>query len=177
MIAKAHRLPKGQHSYCVFAIINHYLSEIGDLVAEQNILVCEYAYLQRLYKTLTPPPLLLPLVLCHNDINPMNTLMNHHGLWFIDWEYSGVGDPLFDLAVVAKSHNLTTAQTALLVNAYCPSLPDDESFQVIEVYKKAYGLREMVWLLLKHLMTPSDTESLQGYFQFKETPSLNPFYS
>lgn len=40
-------------------------------------------------------------VLCHNDPYYMNVIDDGTQLWMIDWEYAGMGDPMFDLGGVA----------------------------------------------------------------------------
>jgi len=49
----------------------------------------------------------------------------HHGnvlmsdpICFIDWEYGGCGDPLFELAAVMSYHDLNDAQMKVFVDAY-----------------------------------------------------------
>ncbi|MCP4305181.1 MAG: phosphotransferase [bacterium] len=39
-------------------------------------------------------------VLCHNDPYHLNILLDGDRLWMIDWEYSGMNDPMYDLAGV-----------------------------------------------------------------------------
>tara|TARA_R110001606_G_scaffold160670_2_gene304635 strand:+ start:6244 stop:7152 length:909 start_codon:yes stop_codon:yes gene_type:complete len=175
-LVQTHSLPMNHHYYGVFDVIEHYLNGIQRYGCETPSLMVEYDYLTSLLKQLTPPEMILPPVLCHNDLNPKNILMDSEQLWLIDWEYSGVGDPLFDLAVVVKSHNLDARQTVLLLSSYRSDLPEERSLDVIQEYVKAYGLREMAWLLLKHLVTPQDELSLQYYYEFKATPALNPFH-
>lgn len=175
-LVQTHSLPMSHHYYGVFDVIEHYLKGVQRYGCETPSLMAEYDYLASLLKQLTPPEMILPPVLCHNDLNPKNILMDSEQLWLIDWEYSGVGDPLFDLAVVVKSHNLDARQTALLLSSYRSDLPEEKSLDVIQEYVKAYGLREMAWLLLKHLVTPQDELSLQHYYEFKATPALNPFH-
>jgi thiamine kinase-like enzyme len=41
------------------------------------------------------------LVLCHNDPYHLNFLDDGDSLWLIDWEYAGMGDPMYDLAGIA----------------------------------------------------------------------------
>lgn len=174
-LARAHTLPISEHQYSVFDVIEHYLKMIEHHGKNNISIRIEYEYLHALFKRLVRPAMLLPKVLCHNDLNPKNVLMDDEKLWLIDWEYSGTGDPLFDLAVVAKSHNLDDKQIVLLISSYQPDLPMKETLEAVADYVKAYGLREMAWLLLKHLITPEDTISLEYYYEFKATPSLNPF--
>jgi aminoglycoside phosphotransferase (APT) family kinase protein len=45
------------------------------------------------------------IAFCHNDLHWRNVIAADR-LWFVDWEYGGVGDPLFDLAAVVGYHDL-----------------------------------------------------------------------
>jgi thiamine kinase-like enzyme len=71
-------------------------------------------------------------VLCHNDLVAENMLETaERGLLLIDWEYAGVGDPLFDLAVVARHHGLAEGLAEEFLAAYlqrAPSAPESERF-------------------------------------------------
>jgi thiamine kinase-like enzyme len=55
------------------------------------------------------------LVLCHNDPYHLNFL-DDGDLWLIDWEYAGMGDPMYDLAGIGL--NLDTAGREILLRAY-----------------------------------------------------------
>jgi thiamine kinase-like enzyme len=114
--------------------------------------------------------------LCHNDLNPKNCLSDELHFWVIDWEYAGMGDPLFDLAIVAESHNLTDPQREVLVTHYDEKLPLKMTLMQLDRYQELYLLREMAWLLLKHVVTPDDLASLQCYYAFKDklTQRLTP---
>ena len=42
-----------------------------------------------------------PLIgLCHNDLNASNILLSNNNLYFVDFEYSSMGDIFFDLATI-----------------------------------------------------------------------------
>ncbi len=55
---------------------------------------------------------------CHNDLHHLNLLDDGSRLWLVDWEYGGLGDPLFDLASFACQHEFGTRERADLVAAY-----------------------------------------------------------
>ncbi len=55
---------------------------------------------------------------CHNDLHHLNLIDDGHRLWIVDWEYGGVGDPLFDLASFACQHEFGTRERAALIAAY-----------------------------------------------------------
>ncbi|MBV1911360.1 MAG: phosphotransferase [Kangiellaceae bacterium] len=56
---------------------------------------------------------------CHNDLTLENLLYSEHGiLKIIDWEYSGWGDPLMDLANLIISCQLSSQQEHSLLEKY-----------------------------------------------------------
>jgi thiamine kinase len=57
--------------------------------------------------------------LCHNDVHHLN-VVDGGALRLIDWEYAGVGEPLFDLASVCVYHRYTGKQRETLLEAYTP---------------------------------------------------------
>ncbi|MBR7889428.1 phosphotransferase [Marinomonas sp. A79] len=174
-LVRFHALPAGQHSYSVFDVIKGYLQRIEEGIVENESLKKEYDYLVSMFQQMTLPERLLPSVLCHNDVNPKNVLMDNEHLWLIDYEYAGFGDPLFDLALVAQSHNLDPRQTRLLLSSYGVDFSSGGLLAAIDHYKIAYGMREMAWMLLKSAITPQDNKAFASYLAFKDSPSLNPF--
>lgn len=55
------------------------------------------------------------LVVCHNDPYHLNFL-DDGSLWLIDWEYAGMGDPMYDLAGVGQT--LDSDGRDLLLHGY-----------------------------------------------------------
>jgi thiamine kinase len=58
--------------------------------------------------------------LCHNDVHHLN-IVDGAGLRLIDWEYAGVGAPLFDLASLCVYHRYRRSQRKRLLSAYAGS--------------------------------------------------------
>jgi thiamine kinase-like enzyme len=59
------------------------------------------------------------IALCHNDLHHRNLLAGGGaGLVFVDWEYGGAGDPLFELAAIIGYHDLDEEQCAILLAAH-----------------------------------------------------------
>ena len=54
---------------------------------------------------------------CHNDLVAEN-IISAPDVRFLDWEYACDNDPLFDIAVVAAHHGLSSHQAGLLLDAY-----------------------------------------------------------
>lgn len=59
-----------------------------------------------------------PAVLCHNDLHHLNLVDDGGRLWLVDWEYGGVGDPVFDLASFLCQHDCDPESRRLLLEAY-----------------------------------------------------------
>lgn len=56
--------------------------------------------------------------LCHMDPSVANWLQTPQGWMLLDWEYAGLGDGLWDLAIFADDANLNARQLEVLINAY-----------------------------------------------------------
>jgi thiamine kinase-like enzyme len=59
-----------------------------------------------------------PSVPCHNDLLADNYLDDGERLWLVDWEYSGNGDPAFELGNTAQELGFDAAREAELCAAY-----------------------------------------------------------
>jgi thiamine kinase len=55
--------------------------------------------------------------LCHNDVHHLN-IVGSDPISLIDWEYAGVGEPLFDLASVCVYHRFRKPERERLLTAY-----------------------------------------------------------
>jgi len=57
--------------------------------------------------------------LCHHDVHAQNLVTDLAGrLWLVDWEYAGLGDPVFDLPSCASQLELSAASVVLLCDEY-----------------------------------------------------------
>ncbi|MAF82768.1 MAG: choline/ethanolamine kinase family protein [Gammaproteobacteria bacterium] len=82
--------------------------------------------------------------LCHNDANCTN-LIDGQTLKLIDWEYAAIGDPMFDLAVIAEHHQFDQQQTDTLLNAYFSEV-HEEHMQRLHGYRSLYLHLLVLWL-------------------------------
>ncbi|MEO8437136.1 MAG: choline kinase family protein [Chloroflexota bacterium] len=60
----------------------------------------------------------LPTVPCHNDLLADNYLDDGERLWVVDWEYSGNGDPAFELGNTCQELGYDDGQARELCAAY-----------------------------------------------------------
>ncbi len=69
-------------------------------VVYENKVISEYEKISKLY----------PLVLSHNDLVKNNILFTFNKVYFIDWEYAGMNNALFDVASFISENNLNDEQ-------------------------------------------------------------------
>ena len=59
----------------------------------------------------------------HRDPVLGNLLLADNRLWLIDWEYSAMASPYWDLAILCNEADLDLPQSRLLLQAYCVDGP------------------------------------------------------
>jgi thiamine kinase-like enzyme len=81
--------------------------------------------------------------LCHHDLHHLNVVDTGARLWLVDWEYGGVGDPLFDLAGFLALHELGAAETDLLLGAYGTATTVDR--EILTEARWAFDYVQWLW--------------------------------
>jgi thiamine kinase-like enzyme len=85
--------------------------------------------------------------LCHNDVHHLNVVGGEHPR-LIDWEYAGVGEPLFDLASICVYHRYQRSQRERLLAAYAaPS--DTISWQRLELACWLFDYIRDLWMAVR----------------------------
>lgn len=88
------------------------------------------------------------LALCHNDLVCENAVLTDaQGLQLIDWEYAGVGDPYFDLAVVVRHHELGNALAEYFLETYLRRAPAPGEIRRLFRQCAFYGCLLELWKL------------------------------
>ena len=90
----------------------------------------------------------LPVVYGHNDLLPGNIIDDGRRLWLIDWEYSGFGTGLFDLANLSANGAYDAAADAVLLDAYFEGRADGALRRSFAAMKAASALREALWAMV-----------------------------
>ena len=87
---------------------------------------------------------------CHCDPLCENFLDTGDRMWIVDWEYSGMNDPMWDLGDLSVEGGFDAAQDARLLRAYFgrPASPFDHGRMV--VYKAMCDLLWTLWGLIQH---------------------------
>jgi thiamine kinase-like enzyme len=92
-----------------------------------------------------------PLAPCHNDPLTENFLDNGERMWLLDWEYSGMNDPFWDLGDVSVEAGLRDEQDMEMLEAYCNGLVSPADVGRMKVYKAMADLLWTLWGLIQHV--------------------------
>lgn len=111
---------------------------------------------------------------CHRDLNPNNILFNGENLVCIDFEYAIASHPLYELATVLATHQLSAAQQRSLTLGYLHHHPNVNQAALAAVPSAVdlYWLFACYWALLMAAGNDGSAAS------FLESPhSINPIQS
>jgi thiamine kinase-like enzyme len=89
-----------------------------------------------------------PCGLCHSDLLSANFITAPDGIYLVDWEYAGKGDPLFDLANMSVNHAFTPEQDAMFLELY-QGTADEVDLAKIRVMRFVSAIREAGWSYLQ----------------------------
>ncbi|MDQ7071787.1 MAG: choline/ethanolamine kinase family protein [Rhodobacterales bacterium] len=91
-----------------------------------------------------------PLAPCHCDPLCENFLDDGDRMWIIDWEYSGMNDPMWDLGDLSVEAGFTPDQDTAMMTAYFGRPPTDCETGRMVVYKAMCDLLWTLWGLIQH---------------------------
>jgi thiamine kinase-like enzyme len=92
----------------------------------------------------------VPLVPCHNDPWPGNLLDVGARTYLIDWEYSGMNDPMWDLGDLSVEAGFGPEQDRLMLEAYCDGAASPALYSRLELYIAMSDLHWSVWGFVQH---------------------------
>ncbi|MER9137820.1 phosphotransferase family protein [Mesorhizobium sp. M0830] len=104
----------------------------------------------------------LPLVACHCDPLCENFLDTGERMWIVDWEYSGMNDPLWDLGDLSVEGKFDTAQDEAMMGAYFGGEARPAGRGRIVIYKAMCDLLWTLWGLIQ-LANNNPVEDFRAY--------------
>lgn len=87
---------------------------------------------------------------CHCDPLCENFLDTGETMWIVDWEYSGMNDPLWDLGDLSVEAGFDEDMDREMMEAYCEGPVDAATFGRMVVYKAMCDLLWTLWGLIQH---------------------------
>jgi len=98
---------------------------------------------------------------CHNDLLNANFLHDGERLRIVDWEYAGMGDPMFDLGNFAANHELGDEGERALLEAYSGDA-GDEALAGLHAMRFMSDFREAMWGVVQQALSELDFD-FAGY--------------
>lgn len=87
---------------------------------------------------------------CHNDLVAENLLMAEDGtIYLIDWEYSGMNDPMWDLAALFLENEFSKDEQDYFINSYFEGNEPSNARKKIFVYQILMDYLWSVWTCVK----------------------------
>jgi thiamine kinase-like enzyme len=124
------------------------LHDYAEIVAERGgSLPPEYADTQALARRIAEVLPLTEPAPCHDDLLPGNLMTTDGGktVLLVDWEYAGMGHPLFDLGNVAVNNGFDEAAEDRLLAAYHGAEPTDAQRAALKLMRLMSDAREAAW--------------------------------
>jgi thiamine kinase-like enzyme len=109
--------------------------------------------MRRLSRTIAP---YVP-TLCHNDMLPANVLDDGRRVWIVDWEYAGMGHPLFDLAGFSVNCGYSEEQDVEFLEIYRGEFRRRDLYE-LRVLKVASLLRDALWAVVQTVASDLDMD-------------------
>ena len=133
----------------LFAMIDDYLKVLSTkdvaLPAGYHDVVSEADRSVRAALTAHP----LPLAPCHCDPLCENFLDTGERMWIVDWEYSGMNDPMWDLGDLSVEGQFNAEQDEEMIRAYFGGEPRPAERGRIIIYKAMCDLLWTLWGLIQ----------------------------
>ncbi|MER9754388.1 phosphotransferase family protein [Mesorhizobium sp. M0166] len=104
----------------------------------------------------------LPIVACHCDPLCENFLDTGARMWIVDWEYSGMNDPLWDLGDLSVEGQFDAAQEEEMMLAYFGGEPKPAERGRIVIYRAMCDLLWTLWGLIQ-LANKNPADDFRAY--------------
>ena len=103
-----------------------------------------------------------PLAPCHCDPLCENFLDDGKNMWIVDWEYSGMNDPLWDLGDLSVEARMNEVQENEMLEAYFGRAPTSAQKGRVIIYKAMCDLLWTLWGLIQ-LADKNSTDDFWAY--------------
>ena len=112
---------------------------------------------------------------CHCDPLCENFLDDGKNMWIVDWEYSGMNDPLWDLGDLSVEAHMSEEQENEMLQAYFGQAPTQAQKGRVIIYKAMCDLLWTLWGLIQHAdKNPAEDFWAYSIERFERCKTLMP---
>ncbi|MDC9603971.1 choline kinase family protein [Xenorhabdus griffiniae] len=86
---------------------------------------------------------------CHNDLVAENILKFDDNIYIIDWEYSGMNDPMFDIAALFLECNYSPEEQIEFLSNYFKEKIDANTLKKILLFQFTQDVLWTIWTMVK----------------------------
>jgi thiamine kinase-like enzyme len=87
---------------------------------------------------------------CHNDTCPENFVEVGRRIYLIDWEYSGMNDPMWDLGNLSVEAGFGPEQDRKMMEAYCGGAGPPDLYERVVLQKAMSDYLWGLWSIVQH---------------------------
>ena len=91
----------------------------------------------------------IPLTPCHNDTWPENFVEVGSRIYLIDWEYSGMNDPMWDLGNLSVEARFGPEEDRTMMEAYCAGFVPPGLYDRVVLYKAISDFLWGLWSIIQ----------------------------
>ena len=114
-----------------------------------------HAHAERIEAAFARAP--VPARPCHNDLLSDNFLKGTDGFWLVDYEYSGMGDPFFDLGNLSINNGLSEASQETLLRLMFGE-PTQAHRARLQLMRIMSDYREAMWGVIQQGLSTLDID-------------------
>jgi thiamine kinase-like enzyme len=114
-----------------------------------------HAHAERIEAAFARAP--VPARPCHNDLLSDNFLKGTDGFWLVDYEYSGMGDPFFDLGNLSINNGLSEASQETLLRLMFGE-PTEAHRARLQLMRIMSDYREAMWGVIQQGLSTLDID-------------------
>ena len=132
----------------VFSMIDNYLGILRKLKMPFEAYYEVEREVTQVRRALEASP--VPLAPCHNDPWPGNFVDTGRDLYLIDWEFSGMNDPMWDLGDFSVEAGFGPEQDQTMLETYYDGNVSPVLYSRLTLYKAMSDLLWSLWGLIQH---------------------------
>jgi len=156
VVSTIHAGPALPATFDAFRIVEAYRR----VSAERGVPIPEayepaHAHAERIEAAFARAP--VPARPCHNDLLSDNFLKGTDGFWLVDYEYSGMGDPFFDLGNLSINNGLSEASQETLLRLTFGE-PTEAHRARLQLMRIMSDYREAMWGVIQQGLSTLDID-------------------